>query len=198
MRPSGPPISNDGINVLLPLARDAALADAAERCLAVVAAHPRGAADLLRRRRAPARARASPRIHERRRLVAARARARTRRRSRREAGAARAVRAGLLDEDDDARERACGLVKEMTQLRSDLLASAPRLVKLLGNDEESPRAAARAVDALCAGDDAVQLFVDLDTAHNMLGAMRRWPDDDELARTCAASSRACPAATAPG
>ena len=41
-------ISNDGINVLLPLARDAALADAAERCLAVVAAHPRGAADLLK------------------------------------------------------------------------------------------------------------------------------------------------------
>ena len=180
-------ISNDGINVLLPLARDAALADAAERCLAVVAAHPRGAADLLKggaARHACARLAEDPTSGGASLLLGALA-PHASAEQLRKAGAARAVRAGLLDEDDDARERACGLVKEMTQLRSDLLASAPRLVKLLGNDEESPRAAARAVDALCAGDDAVQLFVDLDTAHKMMGAMRRWPDDDELARTCA-------------
>ena len=193
-------ISNDGINVLLPLARDAALADAAERCLAVVAAHPRGAADLIKggaARHACARLAEDPTSGGASLLLGALA-PHASAEQLRKAGAARAVRAGLLDEDDDARERACGLVKEMTQLRSDLLASAPRLVKLLGNDEESPRAAARAVDALCAGDDAVQLFVDLDTAHNMLGAMRRWPDDDELARTCAGVSRASRAATARG
>ena len=158
-------ISNDGIMSSPPLARDAASRtprSGASRSWR----RTRAAPPISQRRRRAARVRAPRRgSHERRRLVAIRRAApHASAEQLRKAGAARAVRAGLLDEDDDARERACGLVKEMTQLRSDLPASAPRLVKLLGNDEESPRAAARAVDAPCAGDYAVQKFVDLDTA----------------------------------
>ena len=179
--------SAGGVDVLLPPLRDATIVDSVERCLAACAAHPRGAADLLNSgapRHACTHLVEDPTSVGAAHLLRALA-THASAEQLRAAGGVRAVRAALLADDDDARERACGLVTEMPQLRNDFLASAPLLVKLLENNEDSPRAAACAIDAVCQGDDAVQTFVDCETAQKMMGAMRRWPDDDALARTCA-------------
>lgn len=179
--------SAGGVDVLLPPLRDATIVYSVERCLAACAAHPRGAADLLSGgapRHACTRLVEDPTSVGAAHLLRALA-THASAEQLRAAGSVRAVRAALLADDDDARERACGLVTEMPQLRNDFLASAPLLIKLLENNEDSPRAAACAIDAVCEGDDAVQTFVDRETAPKMMGAMRRWPDDDALARTCA-------------
>ena len=194
-------ISNDGINVLLPLAQwTRRLANAAERCprrrrRRRAAAAPPISSKAAAKAIARARLRGS---HPRRRFLIISAR-RTRRRSsargRRRAGRPR----GAAGRGRRARERACGLVKEMTQLRSDLRWRRRRASQVAGKrrGRAGTRRGARNTPFVRRG-DAVQRFVDLDTAPKMLGAMRAGRTTTSWQARAPGSSRACPAATALG